>query len=158
MKFRYLRRADILLINKLTVERHGGNYVPPENLLNESGLEFVIEAVSSKIFDEEMYPTLSSKAALYLHSIVSNHVFQDGNKRTGLEASLLFLRLNNCRLNNTLVSIEHNGIQIPSQGSSTNEILFHFIIELASGKLDVKACTEWFDANIYSLGDYLKSR
>ncbi|MBK8347853.1 MAG: Fic family protein [Saprospiraceae bacterium] len=38
----------------------------------------------------ELYPTLSEKAGLYMYNIISNHIFQDGNKRTGLEAGIVF--------------------------------------------------------------------
>lgn len=34
------------------------------------------------------------KAGLYVFSIVCNHIFQDGNKRTGLQAAIIFLLTN----------------------------------------------------------------
>jgi death-on-curing protein len=34
-------------------------------------------------------------AAAYIHHLVMNHPFVDGNKRVGLEAALIFLEINN---------------------------------------------------------------
>src|ERR1700741_1391270 len=47
---------------------------------------------------EEKYPTLLLKAAALFHSLVKNHAFHNGNKRTGLMATLTFLDRNNRRL------------------------------------------------------------
>jgi death-on-curing protein len=101
----YLRKADIIFINQKTVKRHGGNFVPPDNFLNEAPLDYLIDVISSEMFGEPLYPNISDKAGLYLFNIISNHVFSDGNKRTGLGAALLFLRLNGYQLQDNLISI-----------------------------------------------------
>ena len=43
-------------------------------------------------------PTLSQKAAVYAHHIITGHIFLDGNKRTGLHCAVLFLEFNGCTL------------------------------------------------------------
>lgn len=43
---------------------------------------------------EELYPTMSEKAATLGYSLIQNHPFVDGNKRTGHAAMELFLVLN----------------------------------------------------------------
>ncbi|WP_106399913.1 type II toxin-antitoxin system death-on-curing family toxin [Actinocorallia populi] len=45
-------------------------------------------------FGEEAYPTLAEKAAALLHSVLCNHPFVDGNKRTGWAACRTFLLMN----------------------------------------------------------------
>jgi len=52
------------------------------------------------VFGEDAYPDLWTKAAALLHSIVANHPFVDGNKRTGLVAAVVFLARNG-------VDVEH---------------------------------------------------
>lgn len=50
-------------------------------------------------FDEkDLYPDLFSKAAALMDSLVRNHPFVDGNKRTAITAAALFLRFNGSRL------------------------------------------------------------
>jgi death on curing protein len=43
---------------------------------------------------EEAYPTLVGKAAALMHSLVAHHALVDGNKRLGLLAAAVFLRVN----------------------------------------------------------------
>ncbi|GAA0946696.1 type II toxin-antitoxin system death-on-curing family toxin [Actinocorallia libanotica] len=45
-------------------------------------------------FGEEAYPALEEKAAALLHSVLCNHPFVDGNKRTGWAACRIFLLMN----------------------------------------------------------------
>ena len=45
-----------------------------------------------------LHPTVPEMAAAYLFHITANHPFVDGNKRAGLAAALVFLRLNDHRL------------------------------------------------------------
>ena len=129
---RYLDKNDIILINRLTIDAHGGNYTPPFNILKEEPLDYVVEIVHADIFGEPMYPSVSDKAGVYLFSIVCNHIFLDGNKRTGLEAALSFLKLNGSRLRKDLALAE----------------LHDFVIKVASGESTLDECRTWFKDNI----------
>ena len=144
----YLEFDDFILINHLTIERHGGYFNPPKNLKNPESLKYLVEAVEGQVFGRELYPEIHDKAGFYLFSVNSNHVFQDGNKRTGLEAALLFLKLNGYRLKDELVRVKLEAKGIPEKGDSSNEILFNFVIETASSKLSLEECGYWFKANI----------
>ncbi len=136
----------------MTVRKHGGKFVLPFNYMHEDALDYLIEAVSAEISGEPLYPELWDKAALYMYSIVSNHVFQDGNKRTGLEAALIFLRLNGHQLQTELQKISSEAkTKIPEQGNTTTQILFHFTMEMASGKIDLDEAKLWFQTNIVPL-------
>lgn len=127
-----LRKKDIILINKLTIEDVGGNFVPPQNFLHESNLDYLIEAVDAEMFGDKMYPTIHQKAGLYMYNIIANHIFQDGNKRTGLESALLFLQLNNYDLK---ISI-------------TNEILTNFTLSVTAGEKTLEEVQKWFEESI----------
>ncbi len=87
---RYLTISEILEVAK----GHVGDY----QLLNESQLRYLIEAVLGKFGDIELYPTLFQKAAVYAHHIITGHIFLDGNKRTDLNCAILFLEFNGCTL------------------------------------------------------------
>lgn len=150
----YLEREDIILINRLTIDQHGGNFVPPKNLLNNNGLDYVIEAVKGEVFGQEIYSKIFDKAAVYMFSIISNHVFQDGNKRTGLESGLLFMKLNGYKLKDNLTKIDIENKQVPKSGSETNEILFNFTMEMASGEISLDSSRKWFEQNIEPIRKY----
>lgn len=53
-----------------------------------------LEIPKSSIFGIELHPTIFDKASAYLFHIVSNHPFNDGNKRTGGFAASVFLEIN----------------------------------------------------------------
>ncbi|MES2797195.1 MAG: type II toxin-antitoxin system death-on-curing family toxin [Bacteroidota bacterium] len=131
----YLTKNQVIKINKATIDKHGGNFAEPFNFLKESNLDYLLEAVKTEMFGEELYPKITDKAALYCFNIISNHIFSDGNKRTGLAASLQFLNLNHCDL-----SIK-----------ATNSILTEFILSIAEGKLSLEDCKAWFETNVVKM-------
>ncbi|MEW6280962.1 MAG: Fic family protein [Candidatus Eremiobacterota bacterium] len=47
---------------------------------------------------EDLYPDIPSKAAAWMHSLVMNHPFVDGNKRVGAHAAILFLLANEWKI------------------------------------------------------------
>jgi death-on-curing protein len=58
-------------------------------------LESAVACPMMSAFGEDAYPTIIEKAAALLHSLVLNHPFVDGNKRTG---TIAFLHLNGVRV------------------------------------------------------------
>jgi death on curing protein len=128
----YLSKAQVIKLNLATTQEHGGNFIPPCNFLHEENLDYLIETVQAEMFGQELYPTIADKAALYCYNIICNHIFTDGNKRTGLASALIFLNLNNYDLASKI----------------TNEILTNFIIKIASGNSSLEECKTWFENNI----------
>jgi len=143
----YLLKDDVILINRKTIERHGGNFIPPFNFLHEAPLDYLIEAISAKMFGEELYPSISDKAGLLMFNIISNHVFQDGNKRTGLGSALLFLRLNDYELSNQLIRFGLLEFEVMVDDSN-EKILIDFTLQVASGKISLVEVQGWFKKNI----------
>jgi death on curing protein len=63
-------------------------------VVNENLLLSAIEN-PKRIFDgAELYPTLTEKAGILLYTLIMNHPFFDGNKRTAMLSTELFLMLN----------------------------------------------------------------
>ena len=83
------------------------------------------------MFGQQLYPLITDKAAVYCFNIICNHIFSDGNKRTGLGAALLFLNL--------------NGLDIGQ--NITDDILTAFILKIASGQSSLEECKAWFAEN-----------
>lgn len=76
---------EVLDFHNELIEKHGGANGIRDNNLLRSAL-----ARPYMTFDQqELYPTPASKAAAIFESIVINHPFMDGNKRT----AFLLLRL-----------------------------------------------------------------
>jgi len=61
---------------------------------DEGLLQSAVARPQASAFGEDAYPTLWDKGAALLHSLVRNHAFVDGNKRTAWVSAWAFLRLN----------------------------------------------------------------
>ena len=64
---KYLTIEDILIIAETHVDNH--------QLLHKDQLDYLIEAVSAKFGNIELYPTPFQKAAVYAHHIITGHIF-----------------------------------------------------------------------------------
>lgn len=105
----YLTLDHICEFNRYTIARYGGLYIAKDkNLRNRNSLEYILVAIEQPIFGHELFPTLIDKAAALAWWIIEGHVYYDGNKRTGMQAAMLLLRINDeipLFDNNTLVEV-----------------------------------------------------
>lgn len=87
---RYLTAQQVLFIHARLIVETGG-----EAGVRDVGLLASAVARPQATFDgQELYPNLFAKAAALMSSLIQNHPFLDGNKRTGITAAALFLRRN----------------------------------------------------------------
>jgi death on curing protein len=84
---RYLSFEEVLEINAKVL---GGRHA----LRDRGLLESAIARPQASAFGQDAYPDLVVKSTTLLHSLVLNHPFVDGNKRTAVLATLVFLDLN----------------------------------------------------------------
>lgn len=61
-------------------------------------LESAVHRPQQSVFEEDANPTLFDKAAALLESLVKNHCFHNGNKRTAYLVTKSFLMLNGYHL------------------------------------------------------------
>jgi death-on-curing protein len=87
----YLSKADLIYLNQQAVTAVKGSTY---GVLSDSSLEMIIEQPQQIVFGQELYPTIWLKAAFILQKIAKKHAFRDGNKRTAIMASLVFLAIN----------------------------------------------------------------
>lgn len=86
----YLYPNQILFLHSRVIETSGGS----QGVRDQGLLESAVYRPQAFFGGADLYPEIFSKAAALGHSIIKNHPFVDGNKRTGFEAMRLFLRLN----------------------------------------------------------------
>jgi len=99
---------EIVEINRRMILRFGGIFFEADaNLANRGSLEHVLVQIQFPLFGQQRFPTALEKAAAICWRIITDHVFHDGNKRTGMEACRLFLELNgySMRIDQEIVSI-----------------------------------------------------
>lgn len=86
----YLYPHQVLYLHKRVVEVSGGS----PGVRDQGMLESAIYRPQASFGGADLYPDLFAKAGALGHSIIRNHPFIDGNKRTGFEAMRLMLRMN----------------------------------------------------------------
>ncbi len=95
---------------------------------DENSLKSVEGAPAQEVFGQELYKTVYDKAAVYIRSIIGDHPFSDGNKRTGITAGAVFLMRNQVALN------------------ATPKDLVDVAGQVATGHLDIPAIAGWLSA------------
>ncbi|WP_204140154.1 type II toxin-antitoxin system death-on-curing family toxin [Halomicronema sp. CCY15110] len=122
---RYLTLIEVLELHRKILEQSGGALGIRDMGLLESAI-----AQPRMTFDaEDLYPSLLEKAAALGFSIILNHPFIDGNKRTGHAATETFLVLNGMEINASVDEQER------------------MVLAIASGELSREAFVEWLQRN-----------
>ena len=120
---RYLTLGEILAIYRRVMDQSGGMM----GVRDVGALESSVSQPRMSFEGNDLYMTLAEKAASLGYSIIQNHPFIDGNKRTGHAAMEMFLLL--------------NGYEIRAGVNEQMET----ILMVASGKLSRKALTVWLN-------------
>ena len=121
----YLSVAQILFIHARLIAETGGS---PG--LRDLGLLSSAVARPQATFDgQDLYPDLFSKTAALMDSLVRNHAFIDGNKRVGITAAGLFLRIHGRQL------------------TASNAELERFTWDVAQTHASLDSMTIWFEQN-----------
>jgi death on curing protein len=124
-----IKLTDALHLHSKIVAASGGS----DGLRDKGGLEAALERPFSGFGDFEFYPTPEQKAAAIIESIVKNHPFVDGNKRTGY----VLMRL--------LLSVYSKDID------ATEAKKYDFVIQVAAGKWDYDQILNWIQTHVVDI-------
>jgi death-on-curing protein len=102
---------ETLYIHNLLIKTFGGSSGVRDFQALESALSRPFQTFDSV----ELYPSIIEKAASLLESLLANHPFVDGNKRTGYVLMRLFLKKNEMDI------------------VADEETKYQFLIDVASG-------------------------
>jgi len=109
---------EVLLIHDLMLDIAGGK----EGIHDFSLLHSAIERPKAQFAGEFLYSNLYKMAASLLQSLVKNHPFNDGNKRTAYFSTLRFLNKNNVVLQPTQTEIVSFMVQVDTENKTLDEI------------------------------------
>lgn len=123
-----LSLEQLLQIHALVVDTTGGSI----GLRDLGRLEAAIATQTQNVFGVELYPTVTEKTAAIIRSIIADHPFVDGNKRTAMLTGLTLLEINNVRFTAQTGEIEN------------------FAVQIATDKFDVPAIANWLHNHIDS--------
>ena len=91
---RYLATETVLEIHEELVIRYGGS----QGVRDYGLVDSAVARPRAGFGDYEAYPDLFMKAAVLGHSLLKNHPFVDGNKRTAIASIGMFLEENGYQL------------------------------------------------------------
>jgi len=118
----FLSLDEILAIHYDQINRYGGSHgVRDFNLLISAASRF-----QATFGGFDLYPDVFSKAAALIHSLVLNHPFVDGNKRTAIVSTARFLFINGYIAKMSKMEL----IELP--------------LKIESKKMDMENITLWF--------------
>ena len=120
---------EVLHIHEILVQKFGGG----SGIRDLDLLKSALERPFSGFGETEFYKTVEEKSAALVESIITNHPFIDGNKRTGYVLMRLFLRSGNRDIN-----------------ASESE-KYEFIIKIASGLIKYPEILTWIQTNSISI-------
>ena len=95
-EMRYLAAGEARAIHEeLVIEfANSGDPINPPGVRDENLLESAISRPRTSIGSTKKYPTVEMAAGALLHSLIHNHPFHNGNKRSALVSMLAFLDAN----------------------------------------------------------------
>jgi death on curing protein len=114
----YLTAEQVLFVHYRLLSETGGEHGVRDLGLLESAI-----ARPQATFDrQELYPDIFEKAAVLLESLINNHPFVDGNKRTGIACAVLFLQQNGISFSAKNTELEKFTLRVASSNAGRSEI------------------------------------
>ena len=114
----YLTAEQVLFVHYRLVSETGG-----EHGVRDLGLLESAVARPQATFDrQELYPDAFEKAAALMESLINNHPFVDGNKRTGIACAVLFLQQNGISFVAKNADLEKFTLRVASSEAGRSEI------------------------------------
>ena len=98
---RYLSLDEVYALHQRMIHVGGGRI----DIHDFTLLHSAVERPKANFGGKELYATMWKKASALLHSLVNNHPFDDGNKRTAYYSAKRFLRMNGYTLDAPLKEI-----------------------------------------------------
>lgn len=118
---RYLTAEQVLFIHARLIAETGG-----EHGVRDLGLlQSAVSRPQASFEGQDLYPDVYHKAAALLESLINNHPFVDGNKRTGFTSAAMFLKINGFSL------------------VASNQEVESFVLSIASGERSIETITDW---------------
>jgi len=117
---------EVEKIHDILIEKFGGG----KGIRDKGLLESAINRPFQTFDGQDLYPDPVDKAAAIFESIITNHPFVDGNKRTAYVLMRLILKSNNLDIR-----------------SGQNE-KYDFVIKSASGQVSFDQIRAWIKGNL----------
>lgn len=130
---------DVIAVHDALTEefRISGDPIDPPGIRDVNLLQSAIHRPMTSLGDTLKYDTVEGCAAALLHSLVHNHPFFNGNKRTALVSMLVLL--------------DRNGILL----TCSQQTLFKHVLFVAQHKLVQRGATDFADREVQAIAEWI---
>lgn len=122
-------KSAILKLHELSIQKYGGSH----GVRDEGLLDSAIARPFQTFDGSDLYILTIEKSAAIAESIIINHPFIDGNKRTGFLAMLAILKIGDMNL------------------IASEEDVYQFTISISTGGIKFDQIVEWLKINTEAL-------
>jgi death-on-curing family protein len=138
---RYLSVEEVTQIHEALEQEFatGADPIMPPGVRDRTLLESAVYRAQTSLGEEMKYPTSPMVAAAYLHSLIHNHPFHNGNKRTALVAML--------------ASLDRNGILL----TCGEQDLFRYVLRVAQHRLVSDTWSRLPDRELIAIAEWINS-
>lgn len=123
MDYRFLTKPEVVDEQERQLMLYGGG---EPGILDHGKLDGAVHLPQQTFGEAYLLEDVFAMASGYMVYLVVDHAFEQGNKRIGLAAAILFLRL--------------NGVEL----TADNQSLIDLTIKVASGQLQREAVADFF--------------
>lgn len=120
-----LTKKVVLRLHELSIIKFGG----AQGIRDEGLMESAIARPYQTFEGEDLHPTVYENAAAMAESIIINHPFIDGNKRTGFLTMLALLKVGDLKI------------------VASNEAIYNFTIQISTGEIKFDEIVLWLKNN-----------
>jgi len=124
---------QVLILHERMIQKYGGS----SGVRDMGMLESAVGRPFATFGGEDLYPDVFMKAGAFTQSIVKNHPFIDGNKRTAFSGTIVFLLA--------------SGVIV---SAGTNQIV-KFMLRVANENLSVDEIAAWLKKHTTNVSKHL---
>jgi len=121
MQIKYLDIVEVYFIHEKMLETGGGR----SGIRDFTLIHSAVERPKASFGEKMLYSNIWSQAAALIQSLIKNHAFNDGNKRTGFFSTLRFLNINNYNI------------------KATKQEIIEFTIKIDVNNLNIETIAHW---------------
>jgi death-on-curing protein len=109
---------QVLLLHEYMIKKHGGS----SGVRDMNMLQSAVNRPFATFDGQDLYPDIFLKSGALVQSIVKNHPFIDGNKRTGFSSAYLLLKKNSFQIDASQKQVVQFTVSVANENLSVDEI------------------------------------
>jgi len=109
---------QVLILHERMIQKYGGS----SGVRDMGMLESAVGRPFATFGGEDLYPDVFMKAGAFIQSIVKNHPFIDGNKRTAFTGTITFLLANKAIVSTNADQVVKFMLRVANENLSVDEI------------------------------------